>query len=161
MTERRSTEPVSGSGYAGDLNSKEAWERLASDPAGQLLDVRTEAEWNFVGVPDLGPLRRQAVLCEWQRFPPAPNPGFVQEAAEALAGMGYAKGAPLFFLCRSGARSRLAALTHAIVPSTFDADVTRLTVAVALGGGIGLAVGAARHLRPPVTAPDGPIGVGG
>ena len=110
MTERRSTEPVSGSDYAGDLNSKEAWERLASDPAGQLLDVRTEAEWNFVGVPDLGPLRRQAVLCEWQRFPPAPNPGFVQEAAEALAGMGYAKGAPLFFLCRSGARSRAAAI---------------------------------------------------
>jgi rhodanese-related sulfurtransferase len=110
MSDRRSTDPASGASYAGDLSPRETWDLLAKEPNAQLIDVRTEAEWNFVGIPDLGPLRRQALLCEWQRFPPAPNPTFVKEAAQALGGTGYAKGAPLVFLCRSGARSRAAAI---------------------------------------------------
>lgn len=110
MSEPRSTGTASGASYAGELNLRETWDLLAKEPAAQLIDVRTEAEWNFVGIPDLGSLRRQAVLCEWQRFPPAPNPTFVREAATALAGTGYIKGAPLLFLCRSGARSRAAAI---------------------------------------------------
>lgn len=65
------------------------------------------------------------------------------------------------FIALAGGVADLGSLSHAIVPSTFDADLTRLTVAVALGGGIGLVVGAARHLRPPVPAPATPVGVGG
>ena len=65
------------------------------------------------------------------------------------------------FIALAGGVADLGSLTHAIVPSTLDAGLTRLTVAIALGGGIGLAVGAARHLRPPVPAPDAPVGVGG
>jgi rhodanese-related sulfurtransferase len=75
-----------------------------------LVDVRTEAEWNFVGVPDLGPLSRQTLLCEWQRFPPAPNLNFVSEVQDALKQSNYRKGAALVFLCRSGSRSRAAAI---------------------------------------------------
>lgn len=100
----------SGTGYAGDLSSREAWDLLAREKAGQLVDVRSEAEWNFVGVPDMGPADRQTILCEWQRFPPAPNPKFVQEVEQALGGSNYRTGAPLLFLCRSGARSRAAAI---------------------------------------------------
>jgi rhodanese-related sulfurtransferase len=100
----------SGAGYAWDLSPKETWDLLAKDKAAQLVDVRSEAEWNFVGVPDLGPSDRQTILCQWQRFPPAPNPNFVQEVERALTGTHYKKGAPLFFLCRSGARSRAAAI---------------------------------------------------
>jgi rhodanese-related sulfurtransferase len=74
------------------------------------VDVRTEAEWNFVGVPDLRPLSRQVVFCEWQRFPAGSNPGFVPELIEALKRTDYVQGAPLIFLCRSGARSRAAAI---------------------------------------------------
>jgi len=96
--------------YAGDLSPQESWERLSRDGAAQLVDVRTIAEWNFVGIPDLAPLNRQAVLCEWQHFPPAANANFVQEVTEALKRTGYQPGAPLFFLCRSGARSRAAAI---------------------------------------------------
>lgn len=110
MSERHSTGGASSAGYAGDLDPRETWDMLAKEPHAQLVDVRTEAEWNFVGVPELGSVQRQALLCEWQRFPPEPNPGFVQELAEALTGTNYAKGAPLFFLCRSGARSRAAAI---------------------------------------------------
>ena len=112
MSERRSSEAGTSSpmGYAGDISPRESWERLARETAAQLIDVRTVAEWNFVGVPDLASLERQALLCEWQRFPPAPNGAFVQEVVEALKQTGYRAGAPLFFLCRSGARSRAAAI---------------------------------------------------
>jgi len=97
-------------GYAGDIGPDETWERLKSDAHAQLVDVRTDAEWNFVGVPDLSALNRQTLLCEWQRFPPASNPNFTAEVEAALKQTNYRKGSPLFFLCRSGARSRAAAI---------------------------------------------------
>jgi len=97
-------------GYAGDVAPRETWNELVRHPAAQLVDVRTVAEWNFVGVPNLAPLGRKTVFCEWQHFPSAPNPEFVQEVVEGLKQTGYRPGAPLFFLCRSGARSRAAAI---------------------------------------------------
>ena len=112
MSERCSseTESSSSAGYAGDLGPRETWERLSREASAQLIDVRTVPEWNFVGVPDLAPLQRQALLCEWQHFPSTPNGAFVQEVVDALKKTGYRPGAPLFFLCRSGARSRGAAI---------------------------------------------------
>ncbi len=100
----------SGPSYAGDISPSETWKRLAQDPAARLIDVRTEAEWNFVGLPDLVSLSRQPLLCEWQRFPGGQNLDFVAQASTALAQSGHSKGAPLFFLCRSGARSKAAAI---------------------------------------------------
>ena len=41
------------SGYAGDVAPKTAWKILTERPEAVLIDVRTRAEWNFVGVPDL------------------------------------------------------------------------------------------------------------
>jgi rhodanese-related sulfurtransferase len=97
--------------YAGDVSAKEAWDALRSTAGAQLVDVRTQAEWNFVGLPDLSPLSRQAVLVEWQRFPEGSlNSDFTAEAAAAIERAGYVRGAPLYFLCRSGARSRAAAM---------------------------------------------------
>ena len=40
-------------GYAGDLTPTEAWQKLATQPKAVLVDVRTTAEWSYVGVPDL------------------------------------------------------------------------------------------------------------
>jgi rhodanese-related sulfurtransferase len=97
-------------GYAGDLTPRESWELLSEEADGQLVDVRTQAEWNFVGVPDLSPLKRRVVLCEWSRFPAGSNPDFVAEVIDALKRTNYRKGAPLLMLCRSGARSRSAAI---------------------------------------------------
>lgn len=95
-------------GYAGDVSATAAWEHLGRDPQGQLVDVRTMAEWNFVGGPDLAAIGRSAHRIEWQMFPSmAHNPDFVAQAGAALGGR---KDAPVFFLCRSGARSRAAAL---------------------------------------------------
>src|ERR1700753_1349465 len=94
--------------YAGDLSAQDAWALLQSDPRAQLVDVRTQAEWNFVGLPDLGSVGKEAALIEWQMFPTMQvNPGFV---AAAQGAVGAEKDAPVLFLCRSGVRSRAAAM---------------------------------------------------
>ena len=100
-----------GHGYAGDLPVTEAWRLLNSDPRAQLIDVRTVAEWSYVGVPDLAALGRELITVEWQRFPDmGVNPDFAVETKAALARAGAAPDAPLLFLCRSGVRSRAAAI---------------------------------------------------
>ena len=99
--------PPSSIEYAGDISAAEAWERLKNDPKAQLLDVRTRAEWNFVGLPDLSSLGRRVHCVEWQGFPTgARNPGFTGEAAQALDDAST----QVMVLCRSGARSRAAAI---------------------------------------------------
>jgi hypothetical protein len=60
-----------------------AWEGLVAKPRAQLVDVRTRAEWTYVGIPDLGPLGKRAVLVEWQTFP---DQAVDARFAERLAG---------------------------------------------------------------------------
>lgn len=92
--------------YAGDVTPQEAWERLQNNPKAVLVDCRTEAEWSFVGVPDLSGIGKQAVLIEWIGFPGGtPNTRFVEQ----LRAAGVADDAELLLLCRSGARSISAA----------------------------------------------------
>ena len=52
--------------YAGDVTPAEAWEALSDDPAAVLVDVRTAAEWAYVGLPDLRSLDKDVVLVERQ-----------------------------------------------------------------------------------------------
>jgi rhodanese-related sulfurtransferase len=97
--------------YAGDVAAAEAWDMLQKNPKAQLVDVRTQAEWNFVGLPDISALGRRVHCIEWQDFPTmAPNPDFVSEACDALTAAGADKDTVVLFLCRSGARSRGAAM---------------------------------------------------
>jgi rhodanese-related sulfurtransferase len=101
----------SSASYAGDIGAAEAWDMLKANPKAQIVDVRTVAEWNFVGMPDLSPLGRQVHCIEWQMFPTmAVNTGFAKEAAASVLQCGAAKDTPIFLLCRSGARSRAAAI---------------------------------------------------
>ncbi|MDX5365921.1 MAG: rhodanese-like domain-containing protein [Alphaproteobacteria bacterium] len=95
--------------YAGDVTPAEAWRVLQENPDAVLVDVRTRAEWSFVGLPDLSAAGKEPVLMEWQLYPTmALNPGFVADLSSTL---GQArKDAPVLFLCRSGARSRSAAI---------------------------------------------------
>lgn len=96
--------------YAGDVTPEEAWTTLAADPAAALVDVRTVAEWSFVGVPDLGSLSKAPLFQEWQRFPTMQvDGGFADRVAEALGAAGAGPETPIYFLCRSGARSQAAA----------------------------------------------------
>jgi rhodanese-related sulfurtransferase len=92
--------------YAGDVPPQEAYAALESDPAAVLVDVRTSAEWSYVGLPDLTGLGKRVLPVEWQRFPDGSvNEGFLDELRDA----GVTEGAPIYFLCRSGVRSAAAA----------------------------------------------------
>lgn len=132
LSQERSMAPPSSLNYAGDISAAEAWDRLQSDPKAQLIDVRTVAEWNFVGLPDLQNLGRRVHCIEWQGFPNgAQNTGFTAEAVQALTATGAAKSDPVLLLCRSGARSRAAAIALTAagysnafnVASGFEGDV--------------------------------------
>jgi rhodanese-related sulfurtransferase len=109
--------------YAGDLEISQAWNLLVGEPSAQLVDVRTVAEWNFVGLPDLSSLGRPLHRIEWQAYPAMqPNPDFVADAGEAVRAVGAGPDTPLLFLCRSGARSRAAAaaMTRAGFKNSFN-----------------------------------------
>jgi rhodanese-related sulfurtransferase len=101
----------SASDYAGDLDVQQAWDLLSADSKAQLIDVRTAAEWTYVGLPDLAPLGREVHAIEWQSFPSGGiNPDFAQVTAEQMKLAGAGSDTPLLFLCRSGARSKAAAI---------------------------------------------------
>jgi rhodanese-related sulfurtransferase len=94
-----------GASYAGDLDPDEAFRLLQDDPRAVLVDVRTRAEWSYVGTPDLSGIGRDVVLAEWVSFPDgARNPQFL-DTVSAVA----APDVPVVFLCRSGVRSVAAA----------------------------------------------------
>ena len=93
-------------GYAGDVTPAQAYDVLRADPDAVLVDVRTKAEWAYVGLPDLAPLGKAVVRVEWTRYPDgAPNHAFLDE----LAAAGVDPQHQVLFLCRSGARSASAA----------------------------------------------------
>lgn len=89
--------------FAGQLSPQEAFAVLQSDPQVKLIDVRTDAERDWIGrvsIPDT-----QHAAIQWNFYPGSiPNPDFLAQL-EKLAG----KQDVLLFLCRSGVRSRHAA----------------------------------------------------
>src|SRR5580692_10963995 len=94
----------STAGYAGDLSAREAYSILERDKAAVLVDVRTQAEWTYVGVPNLSELGKQTILVEWQAYPSMKvDADFAPRLNQALPESGA--DAPLLFLCRSGGRS--------------------------------------------------------
>ena len=85
-----------------DISPSETWKALLADPDAALIDVRTDAEWTFVGVPDLAAVGKQAVLIPWQVYPSMQvNGHFLDHLHRA----GLTATNRLFFICRSGARS--------------------------------------------------------
>ena len=93
-----------------EVDVAETWEGLTSGPRSQLVDVRTRAEWTYVGIPDLGPIGKRAVLVEWQTFPDqSVDARFVERLAGELKALGVQLDDDLYFICRSGSRSLAAA----------------------------------------------------
>ncbi len=86
--------------YSGALLPQEAFELWQTLPGTQLVDVRTRAEWDWVGrIP-------ASVEIEWLSYPDnRPNSGFVQQLQQKVAA-----DAPVLFICRSGGRSHHAAM---------------------------------------------------
>jgi rhodanese-related sulfurtransferase len=100
--------------YFGAVTPAEASALLKADPAARLIDVRTHAEWDYVGrVPG-------SVLIEWNTYPDGTrNPAFLDE----LRRTGVATDAPVLFLCRSGHRSDSAARAATVAGYTLAFNV--------------------------------------
>lgn len=87
--------------YAGALLPKEAYELIQQDPQARLVDVRTRAEWDWVGrIPG-------SVLIEWNSYPDGQRNALFIEQLQAQVPK---TDAPVMFLCRSGNRSHYAAV---------------------------------------------------
>lgn len=96
-----------GEGYGGDVSPEDAWKILQESPKAVLVDCRTQPEWAFVGVPDLRSLGKETRFIPWQVFPSMQlNAEFVDQVRAS----GAAEDDPVLVICRSGARSRSAAI---------------------------------------------------
>lgn len=89
-----------------EVDPAEAFRVLAEQPEAVLLDVRSAAEWTFVGLPDASAMKGTLATVEWQSFP-----GMVRHPAflEAVRAADVTPGRPVYCLCRSGVRSLHAA----------------------------------------------------
>lgn len=97
--------------YAGEVSARSAWDALNESADATLVDVRTIAEWHFVGLPALDAIGKSPLLAEWTSYPGGERvPDFVGRLRAALDERGVGVDAPLYFICRSGARSRHAAV---------------------------------------------------
>ena len=86
--------------YAGAVTPAEAFALLQLAPGSCLVDVRTRAEWVWVGrIPG-------AIEIEWQHWPEGtPNPNFIAQLKQQVDPESL-----VLFLCRSGVRSHAAAV---------------------------------------------------
>ncbi len=91
-----------------EIEPKEAYEKLRS-PNSILIDVRTDAEFAFVGQVDLSTLNKEAIMLPWKIFPNMNiNPRFhimLEKALKEKLKNDDNKNADLIFMCKSGARS--------------------------------------------------------
>ncbi|MES2071792.1 MAG: rhodanese-like domain-containing protein [Pseudomonadota bacterium] len=89
--------------YAGAVTPDEAYHLLQADSKVILVDVRTNAERDWVGRVAVADQQHKSV--QWNLYPGGtPNPEFLAQLSAAAG-----KEATLLFLCRSGVRSRHAA----------------------------------------------------
>jgi rhodanese-related sulfurtransferase len=100
--------------YFGAVVPVEAHALLSALPNAQMIDVRTRAEWDYVGcVPG-------SILIEWNTYPSgARNPVFLEQLRAAAAD----PKTPLLFFCRSGHRSDSAARAAAAAGYTMAFNV--------------------------------------
>ena len=89
--------------YEGEALPGEAFELLQRAPGAKLVDVRTRAEWDYVGrIPG-------AVEIEWEHYPDGkPNPYFMEQLRQQVDPESL-----VLFICRSGNRSHHAAAAAA------------------------------------------------
>ncbi len=98
--------PITSDGFKGHVSPATVWAALKVNQAACLVDVRTQAEWAFVGTADDSEAKGKILFIEWQRFPDmSANAQFAEEVAGAIAD----QDTPVFLLCRSGTRSQDAA----------------------------------------------------
>lgn len=89
--------------YAGAVTPQEAFALVQNDPRVKLVDVRTNAERDWIGRVAIPDTQHGAV--QWSLYPGGtPNPDFADQLQQVAD-----KDDVVLFLCRSGVRSRHAA----------------------------------------------------
>ena len=92
--------------YAGDTLPATVWSCLESDQKSYLVDVRTEQEWSTVGIPDLSSIDKKLILLSWKMLPDmVVNHMFTKLLQIEVPDLS----SHIFFICRSGVRSKEAA----------------------------------------------------
>ena len=115
------------------LTAREAYERKQGDPSVLLVDIRSNAEVAFLGMPTVAdanvPYMQLSETLEWDEkrstLKLESNPHFAPAIARLFDARGYARDRPLILICRSGKRSAraanlLAALGYTRVYSVVD-----------------------------------------
>ena len=92
-------------GYAGNMTLEKTWQILKNEKDAILIDVRSAAEWAYVGVTDLSSIGKEALTIEWKSYSKndgmVENQNFVDQVKELCPNYN----AKIFSLCRSGVRS--------------------------------------------------------
>lgn len=115
-----------------DVDPIETWNGLKNEPNAILVDVRTRAEWSFVGIPNLTDLGKEPILLEWKEFP---HMGLNENFAELLSAQCEANvPSHVYFLCRSGVRSLEAAHLMSQVFAARGQDVKCINIAEGFEG---------------------------
>lgn len=107
LVSKASSCKLGGLDYDGEVTPEDALELLQRQTA-LLVDVRTDVEWNSVGLPDVSRSQGTLATISWKLAPNMVlNGNFLSQLAQAAPD----KSTPIFFLCRSGGRSLDAAVT--------------------------------------------------
>ncbi len=89
-----------------DIMPADAWQMLKDERNVFMVDVRTQAEWAFVGVPDLNEIGKELYYISWQSYPTMELNGLFVEQLSKLVGHDDV----IIFICRTGGRSMSAAV---------------------------------------------------
>ena len=86
-----------------EITPEAAFQALRDTQNAQLIDCRTQAEWSYVGTPDLASIDKQLACLEWQSIDGQPNMDFVEQIVAH-----FEPDTPIYIICRSGVRSAAA-----------------------------------------------------
>lgn len=86
------------------ITSPVAWQILSLDKVNaHLIDVRTNPEWVFTGIPNLQPIGQELIDISWRLFPTMEvNSDFPSQLQNRVPN----RDDILLFICRSGGRSK-------------------------------------------------------
>ena len=88
-----------------NIKAKDAFDFLSKKVDSHLIDTRSDVEWKTTGIPDLSSINKKAYLINWG---PVLDQTFFEQYKKFLLNSFNQKDS-LFFICRSGSRSLMAA----------------------------------------------------
>ena len=88
-----------------NIKATNAFDFLSKKVDSHLIDTRSDLEWKTTGIPDLSSINKKAYLINWG---PVLDQTFFEQYKKFLLNSFNQKDS-LFFICRSGSRSLMAA----------------------------------------------------